>query len=117
MSIRCFTLVVFAALVAAPARAQTPAVSDAAKEIVGSWEISNSDRDRRCPVTFSVDPAPGGFKIDLDSACTIVPLKDVVAWGLGPKDMLRLFDANKSILFEFAEVESGMFESERKGEG
>ena len=25
-----------------------------------AWEISNSDRDKRCPVTFSVDPAPGG---------------------------------------------------------
>jgi hypothetical protein len=107
------------AAAASLAHAQTPPVSDAAKEVVGAWEISNSDRDKRCPVMFSVDPAPGGFRLELDSACAaaIPPLKDVVAWGLGPKDVLRLLDANKAAVFEFTEVESGLFEGERKGEG
>src|SRR6267378_4168174 len=109
------------ALTAAFARAQgTPPLSDFAKDLVGTgWEISNSDRDKRCPVTFSVDPAPGGggFKLELDPACTIVPLKQVVAWMLGPKDVLRLVDSNKTPVFEFAEVESGILEAERKGEG
>src|SRR5262249_60557450 len=85
--------------------------------IGGAWEISNSDRDKRCPVTFSIDAVPGGYKIELDPACAILPLKDVVAWGLGPKDVLRLLDAKNVPVFEFAEVESGMYESERKGEG
>src|SRR5262249_52212881 len=96
----------------------TSQLPDAAKELVaGAWEISNSDRDKRCPVSFSVDPVPGGFKLDLDPACAIGPLKDVVAWGLGPKDALRLLDAKNVPLFEFSEVESGMYEAERKGEG
>jgi hypothetical protein len=101
------------------ARAQgTPPTSDFAKDLLATaWEISNSDRDKRCPVTFSVDPAPGGFKLELDPACTIVPLKQVVAWVLGPKDVLRLVDGNKTPVFEFAEVESGILEAERKGEG
>jgi Protease inhibitor Inh len=103
------------------ARAQgTPPTSDFAKDLVATaWEISNSDRDKRCPVTFSVDPAPsgGGFKLELDPACTIVPLKQVVAWVLGPKDVLRLVDSSKTTVFEFAEVESGILEAERKGEG
>jgi hypothetical protein len=101
------------------ARAQgTPPTSDFAKDLLATaWEISNSDRDKRCPVTFSVDPAPGGFKLELDPACTIVPLKQVVAWMLGPKDQLRLVDSNKTPVFEFAEVESGILEAERKGEG
>jgi Protease inhibitor Inh len=107
------------ALTAVFARAQgTPPTSDFAKDLVATaWEISNSDRDKRCPVTFSVDPAPGGFKLELDPACTIVPLKQVVAWTLGPKDQLRLVDSNKTPVFEFAEVESGILEAERKGEG
>ena len=100
-------------------RAQSaPPVPDAAKDLVGgAWEISNSDRDKRCPVTFSADAAPGGYKIELDPACTILPLKDVVAWGLGPKDVLRLLDAKNVPVLEFAEVESGIYEGERKGEG
>jgi len=107
------------ALTAVVARAQgTPPTSDFAKDLVATaWEISNSDRDKRCPVTFSVDPAPGGFKLELDPACAIVPLKQVVAWTLGPKDQLRLVDSNKTPVFEFAEVESGILEAERKGEG
>src|SRR5690349_18136526 len=109
------------ALTVAFARAQgTPPSSDFAKDLVATaWEISNSDRDKRCPVTFSVDPASGGggFKLELDPACTIAPLKQVVAWVLGPKDQLRLVDANKTPVFEFAEVESGILEAERKGEG
>jgi Protease inhibitor Inh len=106
------------AMAASLAHAQgDPPVSEAAKDLVGAWEISNSDRDKRCPVTFSTDPAPGGFKLELDTVCAISPLKDVVAWALGPKDVLRLIDANKVPLFEFSEVESGMYEAERKGEG
>ena len=95
----------------------TPTVSDAAKDLVGAWEISNSDRDKRCPVSFSLDTAPGGFKLELEADCTIGPLKQVVAWTLGPKDVLRLIDSNRVPLFEFSEVESGIFEAERKGEG
>jgi hypothetical protein len=97
----------------------TPPVSEAAKELVGAWEISNSDRDKRCPVTFSIDAVANGFKLEFDPVCgtAIPPLKDVVAWTLGPNDVLRLIDASKVPVFEFTEVESGMYESERKGEG
>src|SRR5215475_57337 len=106
------------ALTASLAYAQTtPPVSDVAKDLVGAWEISNSDRDKRCPVSFSLDTAPGGFKLELEPDCAIGPLKQVVAWTLGPKDVLRLIDGNRVPLFEFSEVESGIFEAERKGEG
>ena len=94
-------------------------VSDAAKELVGAWEISNADRDRRCAVTFSVDPAPGGFKLELDQGCgtAFPPLKEVVSWKLGPNDAVWLVDAKGAAVFAFNEVESGMYEGERKGEG
>lgn len=108
-----------AAVVAASlAQAQLEsAVSEAAKELVGAWEISNSDRDKRCPVSFSFDAAPGGFKLELDPACAIPVLKEVVAWTLGPKDVLRLVDSDTIPVLELTEVESGMYEGERKGEG
>ena len=87
--------------------------------MVGGWEMSNVDRDRRCPLSFSVEPAPGGYKIDFDATCpTAFPsLDNVVAWTFGPKDVLRLVDAKGAAVLEFTEVENGMFESERGAEG
>src|SRR4051812_2916134 len=110
---------VFAFAVSAAVAQAQPMVSDAAKEMVGGWELSNADRDKRCPVIFTVDAAPGGFKIELDAACaTAFPqLKDIAAWGLGRNDVLRLIDGKGAALIEFTEVENGLFEGERKGEG
>ena len=101
------------------AAAAESAVSEAAQNMVGGWELSNVDRDRRCALTFGVDPVPGGFKIEIDPGCqTAFPsLGNVVAWGFGPKDMLQLMDAKGGAVLAFTEVESGMFESERGTEG
>ncbi len=95
------------------------AVSEAAQAMVGGWEISNADRDRRCPLVFTVEPAPGGYKVDFEPVCTgaFPTLGDVVAWMFGPKDVLRLVDAKGAALMEFSEVENGMFESERGADG
>ena len=117
MSYKLIAFLAFA-LFAGFAQAQ-PVVSDAAREMVGGWELSNADRDKRCPVTFSVDPAPGGFKLELDRTCaTVFPqLKEVVVWGFGRNDVLRLLDGRGTAALEFTEVEHGLFEGERKGEG
>jgi protease inhibitor Inh len=118
--VRSVALLAVLILTAMPgaARAET-AVSEAAQNMVGGWELSNADRDRRCPLTFSVDPAQGGYKIDVDAGCPAAfpSLGDVVAWGFGPKDELRLLDAKGGAILEFTEVENGMFESERGADG
>ena len=100
------------------ARAES-AVSEAAQNMVGGWELSNADRDRRCQLAFSVESAVGGYRIEVDATCaTAFPtVSDVVAWTFGPKDVLRLIDAKGTALLEFTEVENGMFESERGAEG
>jgi hypothetical protein len=107
-------------LAASAANAESaPAVSENAQAMVGDWEISNADRDRRCPLSFSLDAGPGGFKLDLDPACASAfpSLGDVVAWDFAPKDVLRLLDTMGGAVLTFTEVESGMFESERGAEG
>src|ERR1700726_2204875 len=72
----------------------SPSVLDAAKELVGGWELSNADHDRRCTVTLSTDTAPGGFKLALDQGCAAVfPMfKDVAIWSIVPNGPLRLLD-------------------------
>lgn len=98
------------------AAAQTP--SDAVKAIAGGWEISNADREKACNLTFKTDAAKGGFKVEFEKSCTTVfpATKDVEAWAL-VKDDLRLLDARGRTVFEFTEVESGMYEAERNNEG
>ena len=99
-----------------PAFAQAP--SEAAKNMVGTWEMSNSERDKLCNLTFKTDPARGGFKVEFDTACieAIPSLKTVEAWTLND-ETLRLIDGRGRPVFEMSEVEVGMFEGERKEEG
>src|SRR4029077_576084 len=101
------------------AHAPAPEPSDAAKGMVGAWEISNAARDKTCPLNFQLDAVTGGFKLELDEACgTAFPsLKDVTAWAMGPNDVVRLFNSKGAIVLDFTEVESHMYEAERKGEG
>src|SRR5262249_25865905 len=96
-----------------------PTVSETAKGMVGAWEISNAARDKLCPLSFSLDAAPGGYKLDLDAQCaTAFPsLKELVAWLIGPNEQVRLIDGKGTIILDFTEVESHMYEAERKGEG
>ncbi len=89
------------------------------KAMAGTWEISNAARDRKCSVTFSADPAPGGRKLQLDDSCaTVFPaIADAAVWTIGPNQALRVLDTKGAALLEFTEVESAMYEAERKGEG
>jgi len=96
------------------------AQSEAVKAMAGSgaWEISNADRDKICAVTFKADPVRTGYKLELDPGCAAVfPfLKDAEGWTLS-NDTVRLVDARGKAVFEFTEVESGMYEAERPSEG
>jgi hypothetical protein len=123
---RALILLMLAGLFSIPAYGQTaPSVNEAPKTMTGSWEISNADRDKTCAVTFRSEAAPKietaspGSKLDLDRNCAAaLPfIKDAVAWNIGAKDVLRLVDAKGRPLLEFFEVETGMFEGERRGEG
>jgi hypothetical protein len=93
------------------ATAQT--VSEAVKGMLGSWEMSNAERDKACYVNFKLDPAPPGRTIEQDKACTatLPILKNVVAWVIGKDDALQLVDAKGKVIVEFTEVENGLFES------
>jgi hypothetical protein len=105
------------------AQAQTgpqPALNDAAKAMVdGTWEFSNADRDKRCTVTFRTNPSTSGMKLEFDRDCaTQFPfIKEIAGWTLTDNDFLRLLDAKGKSVLEFSEVETGMYEAPRPGEG
>lgn len=93
--------------------------SDAVNAMVGTWEISNADRDRTCSVTFKSDAAGSAFKLELDKGCTtsLPMMKDVALWKIGSDDSVQLLDAKGRTLVEFTEVENGMYNTERPNEG
>ena len=90
-----------------------PEPNDAARALVGAWELSNPDRDRKCQVTFRLDPAPPGRALTFSSACaTMFPdLRATAAWQLARDDSLRLVDKQGAVLLELNEVEAGMYET------
>jgi hypothetical protein len=103
------------ALTFAPATAQ---VTDTIKDLAGAWEVSSADRDQTCMMTFKAESGPGGFKLDFDKAACAAkfpPLKDVAAWNVA-SDAIRLNDARGRMIYDFTEVEDGMYESLKVGQ-
>ncbi len=103
---------------AAFAQAQPPAMSDAARALVGNWELSNADRDMICPVAFRASVVRGGFALEWDKECAnVFPLtKDITAWSLAKNDAVQFLDTRGRILLELTEVESGLYEGLRPGD-
>jgi hypothetical protein len=101
-----------------PAMAQAQAPSEEAKEMQGAWEISNADRDKICMVTLTPEPARGGMKLEFDPACAeaFEVTKEISAWRLD-NDGLHFVDARGRPLIDLDEVEKGIFEGMRPGEG
>src|ERR1700754_3974989 len=91
----------------------------APRTMVGTWEFSNADREKTCSVTFRNEANRIGKRVEFDQACAnLFPfVKDVVAWQYNDNDFLKLLDQQGVSVLEFSEVESGIFEAPRPGEG
>jgi hypothetical protein len=111
-----FSIVVLALVAfALPARAQ-----DALKkEMIGQWELSTTERSKTCVVTMKNEASPQGLKLELEPACAAaLPFtKDITAWSVKGLDIVRMQDAAGQPVIDFTEVESGIFEGLRQGEG
>ena len=88
--------------------------------MIGQWELATTDRSKTCVVTLKNDATPQGFRLELEPGCaTALPFtKDITAWSIkGLGDIVRLQDAAGSSVLDFTEVETGIFEGMRTGEG
>jgi hypothetical protein len=114
--------VAVAALLAPLALAYPAVAQDATtlkKEMIGQWELSTTERSKTCVVTLKADAAPQGLKLELEPGCAkALPFaKDITAWNIKGLDIVRLQDASGQPVIDFTEVESGIFEGLRQGEG
>jgi hypothetical protein len=104
-------------VLALPAQAQQ---QDALKkEMIGQWELSTTERSKTCVVTIKNEAAPGGLKLELEPGCAAaLPFtQDIKAWNIKGLDIVRMQDATGNSVIDFTEVESGIFEGLRQGEG
>ena len=119
----CRARIAIVALVAAmacgaPARAQD--TSTLKKDMVGQWELSTTERSKTCVVTLKSDATPLGMKLELEPTCPkALPFTaDINSWSIkGLGDIVRLQDAAGQPVIDFTEVETGIFEGLRTGEG
>jgi hypothetical protein len=105
------------AIVASSARAQDAA--DLKKDMVGQWELSTTDRSKTCVVTLKPDSTPQGLKLELEPGCTAaLPFtKGITGWNVKGLDIIRLQDAAGEAVVDFTQVEAGILEGTRSGEG
>jgi hypothetical protein len=118
MSPRRLCLAVSALLaLASPAGAQD--TSALKKEMIGQWELATTDRSKTCVVTMKEDSTAQGLKLELEPGCMkALPFtKDITAWNIKGLDIVRMQDAAGQPVIDFTEVESGIFEGLRTGEG
>ena len=103
--------------IGSPVRSQD--ASTLKKDMVGQWELSTTERSKTCVVTLKADATPQGLKLELEPACAAaLPFtKDIAAWNVRGLDIVRLQDATGAPVIDFTEVESGIFEGLRQGEG
>src|SRR6201991_5115295 len=104
-------------LVGPLARAQDAA--ELKQNMIGQWELSTTERSKTCVVTLKPDSSPQGFKLELEAGCAkALPFtSDIKAWSIKGLDIVRLQDASGQPVIDFTEVESGIFEGLRTGEG
>jgi Protease inhibitor Inh len=89
------------------------------KEMIGQWELSTTERSKTCVVTLKADSTSQGLKLELEPGCPkALPFtREITAWNVRGLDIVRLQDAAGQSVIDFTEVESGIFEGVRQGEG
>ncbi len=121
MSGRCSGIVLPAllALLAGITPARSQDASSLKKEMIGQWELSTTERGKTCVVTLKGEPSSQGLKLELEPGCgAALPFtREIAAWNIKGLDIVRLQDAAGQSVIDFTEVESGIFEGLRQGEG
>jgi hypothetical protein len=70
-------------------------------------------------VTMKPDSTQQGLKLELEPGCpAALPFtKDISAWSVAGLDIVRLQNSKGESVIDFTEVETGIFEGVRSGEG
>ena len=121
MTIQRFSIsfAVLSVLIGAGSPAWSQDASTLKKGMIGQWELATTERSKTCVINFRDDSSPQGYKLELEPGCAVsLPFtKEITAWNIKGLDIVRLQDATGESVIDFTEVESGIFEGLRNGEG
>ncbi len=112
-------IVALSALLACAFQARAQDAATLKKDMIGQWELSTTERSKTCVVTLKGDAAAQALKLELEPGCAAaLPFTgEITAWSIKGLDIVRLQDASGQPVIDFTEVESGIFEGLRQGEG
>ena len=115
----CLAIAAVSALTAMGSPARSQDATTLQKSMVGQWELSTTERSKTCVVTLKPDTTPQGLKLELEPGCAAaLPFtKDITGWNVKGLDIVRLQDATGEAVLDFTEVEAGILEGVRPGEG
>jgi hypothetical protein len=115
----CLAIAAVAAQTAMGSPARSQDATTLKKSMVGQWELSTTERSKTCVVTLKPDTTPQGLKLELEPGCAAaLPFtKDITGWNVRGLDIVRLQDATGEAVLDFTEVEAGILEGVRPGEG
>jgi len=115
----CISAAALTALIAFAPPVWAQDASTLKKDMVGQWELATTERSKTCVVTLKDDATPQGLKLELEPGCAkALPFtKAITAWNIKGLDIVRLQDATGQAVIDLTEVESGIFEGLRTGEG
>ncbi len=116
-ALSCFALAAVLLVPTMPARTQD--ASSLKKDMVGQWELSTTERSKTCVVTLKDVSTPQGLKLELEPDCVkaLSFTSEIKSWSIKGLDIVRLQNATGEAVIDFTEVESGIFEGLRTGEG
>jgi hypothetical protein len=111
------SIALLASVAIVPAGAQD--TTSLKKAMIGQWELATTERSKTCVLTLKPDATPRGQKLELEPGCvTALPFtKDIAGWNVKGLDIVSLQAANGEAVIDFTEVEAGIFEGLRQGEG
>lgn len=99
-----------------------PTPAERATALADSYQLTNADGDRVCPIAIGDKPRKGSatFEVSFDKAscaATILFSADIAAWAPGPGDSIRFSSPDGKLVAEFTEGIGGTWEALREGDG
>jgi hypothetical protein len=85
---------------------------------VGAWELADADGEKRCVLTLAPERNAVGQALQVGDCAQTFPLATRFAgWAPGRNEALRILDRAGQVVIEFSEVEAGLYEGVRPGDG